>query len=64
LRKHSNQVELEQFFKAVNDNNEASIQATKSAFFQARKQLSHTAFIDIYHQLIDLIYDTSQYYKT
>lgn len=64
LRKHANQVELDQFFKAINGNNEATQQITKSAFFQARKQLSPTAFIDINHQLIDTIYDTSQHYKT
>jgi len=64
LRKHSNQVELDQFFTATNDNNEATQQVTKSAFFQARKQLSPTAFIDINHQLIDTIYKPAQHYDT
>ena len=64
MRKHSNQVELDQFFTAINDNNEATQQVTKSAFFQARKQLSPTAFIDINHQLIDTIYQSGHHYET
>jgi hypothetical protein len=40
LRKHSNQVELDQFFKAINDEKIASQVITKSAFFQSRKQVS------------------------
>lgn len=39
FRKHSNQVELDQFFKALNHKKEASQWITKSAFFQSRKQL-------------------------
>jgi len=64
LRKHANQVALDQFFKADNDNSETAQQIKKSAFFQARKQLSPTAFIDINHQLIDTIYSPAQHYKT
>jgi len=64
LRKHSNQVELDQFFKDINDKNEASQHVTKSAFFQARKQLSYRAFIELNRQLIDNIYHTPQHYKT
>jgi hypothetical protein len=43
LRKHSNQTELDQFFKVINKEKEASQVVTKSAFFQARKQLSYTS---------------------
>ena len=43
LRKHSNQVELDQFFKAINEEKIASQVITKSAFFQSRKQVSYTA---------------------
>ncbi|MGB5600974.1 MAG: IS4/IS5 family transposase, partial [Gammaproteobacteria bacterium] len=64
LRKHSNQVELDQFFTAINDNNEATQLVTKSAFFQARKQLSPTAFIELNHQLIDTIYHSGHQYAT
>ena len=64
MRKHSNQVELDQFFKALHDKSEATQHVTKSAFFQARKQLSPTAFIELNRQLIDNIYHTPQHYKT
>jgi len=64
LRKHSNQTELDQFFKALNDKAKATQQITKSAFFQARKQLSFTAFIELNRQLIDTVYKTPSHYKT
>jgi len=64
LRKHSNQVELDQFFKDINDKNEASQHVTKSAFFQARKQLSYRAFIELNRQLIDGVYKNMKYFKT
>ena len=64
LRKHSNQVELDQFFKTIHNKAEASQHITKSAFFQARKQLSHTAFIDLNHPLMDGIYQNNLHYKT
>ena len=64
MRKHSNQVELDQFFKVIHDKSEATQHVTKSAFFQARKQLSPTAFIELNRQLIDNIYHTPQHYKT
>jgi len=64
LRKHSNQVELDQFFTAIHDNNEATQLVTKSAFFQARKQLSPTAFIELNHQLIDTIYHSGHQHET
>ena len=63
LRKQSNQVELDQFFKINNETSKASQHITKSAFFQARKQLSHSAFIDLNHQLIDGVYNQSEHYK-
>ena len=56
FRKHSNQVELDQFFKALNHKKEASQWITKSAFFQSRKQLSHTAFIALNRLVIDQAY--------
>ena len=64
LRKHSNQVELDQFFKTLHGKNDASQHITKSAFFQARKQLSHTAFIELNHQLNDDLYKSTLQYKT
>ena len=64
LRKHSNQLELDQFFKTINHKIEASQQITKSAFFQARKKLSYRAFIEINRQLIDGLYKNSNHYKT
>ena len=64
MRKHSNQVELDQFFTALHDKSEATQHVTKSAFFQARKQLSPTAFIELNRQLINTIYHTPQHYQT
>jgi len=56
LRKHSNQTELDQFFKTLQNTNEASQVITKSAFFQARKQLSYTAFQALNKQMVDTLY--------
>ncbi len=64
FRKHSNQTELDQFFKAIGEKAEASQKITKSAFFQARKQLSFTAFISLNRQLIDNLYKIKSHYKT
>jgi hypothetical protein len=64
LRKHSNQTELDQFFKTINNQEEPSQHITKSAFFQSRKQLSHSAFIDLNHQLNNDIYNNNPHYKT
>ncbi|MEN8169440.1 MAG: IS4 family transposase [Pseudomonadota bacterium] len=64
LRKHSNQVELDQFLKTINENNDNSQHITKSAFIQARKQLSHTAFTELNRQLNGSIYINPQLYKT
>ena len=60
FRKHSNQVELDQFFQVINQQNKAQQFITKSAFFQARKKCKYTAFIDLNHQLIKEIYPTNQ----
>jgi hypothetical protein len=54
-RKHSNQVELDQFFKAINEEKIASQVITKSAFFQSRKQVSYTAFVALNQSLINEI---------
>lgn len=64
LRKHSNQVELDQFFKTIKNEKDASQHITKSAFFQARKQLAFTAFTDINRQLMSGIYKSDMHYKT
>ena len=64
LRKHSNQVELDQFFKGVNNEKEASQVITKSAFFQARKKLSYTAFTNLNWQIISSIYKSPENLKT
>lgn len=64
LRKHSNQTELDQFFKTILNKKAASETITKSAFFQARQQLSYTAFQALNHQIIDDIYQGSWKPKT
>ncbi len=64
LRKHSNQVELDQFFKGVNCKNKASQVITKSAFFQARKQLCYLAFIELNRQIISSINKSHENLKT
>ena len=58
LRKQSNQVELDQFFKTLRDKPVADQQITKSAFFQARKQLSATAFVALNHRVIEHFYSS------
>ena len=64
LRKHSNQTELDQFFKSIQDQKDASQVITKSAFFQARKQLSHTAFIALNKQVVEEVYQSHWKPKT
>lgn len=64
FRKHANQVELDQFFKHLHEKNEASQHITKSAFFQARKHLSHTVFTELNQQLVTDIYKTKNNIKT
>ena len=63
LRQHSNQTELDQFFKLINKEKEASQVVTKSAFFQARKQLSYKAFIELNRQIIDTTYKSYDHLK-
>jgi hypothetical protein len=63
LRKHSNQVELDQFFKEINHEKEASQVITKHAFFQARKQLCYTAFIELNQQIITDVYTSIDHLK-
>jgi hypothetical protein len=43
---------------------EASQVVTKSAFFQARKQLSYKAFIELNRQIIDTTYKSYDHLKT
>ena len=62
LRKHSNQVELDQFFQTINDKKEPSQYITKSAFFQARKQLSPSVFAELNRQLNDDLYSDHNHY--
>jgi hypothetical protein len=64
LRKHATQTELDQFFKNLDTKTQASQHVTKSAFFQARKQLSYTALTELNHQLVDCIYEKKKHYKT
>jgi len=64
FRKHSNQVELDQFFGNINEQSRRYQHVTKSAFFQARKQVSHAAFIDLNQQLVSDIYKNKKNYKT
>jgi len=64
LRKHANQTELDQFFKTIHTKTEVSQHITKSAFFQARKQLSYTAFTELNHQLVECIYKNKAHTKT
>lgn len=64
FRKHSNQIELDQFFKTMTKQKNDSQHITKPAFFQARKQLSHTAFIELNHQLNNKVYEQNQKLKS
>ncbi len=64
LRKHSNQTELDQFFKTIQGEELASQVITKSAFFQARKQLCHTAFQDLNQQFNRCVYQSDWISKT
>ena len=59
LRKHSNQTELDQFFKTKDKCLQATQKITKSAFFQARKLLCFSAFVDLNRQLVDSVYNSS-----
>jgi hypothetical protein len=64
LTKGSYQQELDNFF-AVTDSNPTPTQVvTKSALTQARKHLSHTAFIDLNHQVVNGYYTDHPELKT
>ena len=63
LRKSAAQVELDQFFKATEGRRPAVQVVTKSAFFQARKQLSHTALIDVNRIVTDGFYAAYDGYR-
>ena len=63
LRKSAAQVELDQFFKATEGWRPAVQVVTKSAFFQARKQLSHTALIDVNRIVADGFYAAYEGYR-
>ena len=64
FRKQSNQVELDTFFQQHLGLNPDVQHVTKSAFFQARNKLSHTAFIDLNRQFTDQVYRQKQHLKT
>ena len=63
LRKSAAQVELDQFFKATEGRLPAVQVVTKSAFFQARKQLTHTALIDVNRIVTDGFYAAYDGYR-
>jgi len=64
LNKGSNQQELDHYFSLISADT-AVIQAiTKSALTQARKQLKHTVFTDLNHQLINSYYAGNPHLKT
>jgi len=64
LRKSATQVELDQFFKVLQDKNQAIQFITKSAFFQARKHISHNALIELNTVLIKNFYQLFNRYHT
>jgi hypothetical protein len=56
LTKGSYQQELDNIFTVTNPSHPPSQVVTKSALTQARKHLSHTAFIDLNHQIVNTFY--------
>jgi Transposase DDE domain len=56
LTKGSYQQELDNFFGVADPGNPPAQRVTKSALSQARKQLSHTAFINLNRQAVDAYY--------
>ena len=56
LRKNSNQQELDTIFRLKAGNDIASHSVSKAAFSKARKNLSHTAFIELNRELVDDYY--------
>lgn len=63
FRKCSTQVELDQFFKGIEDRQHSVQAITKSAFFQARKQLSHNVFIELNQIVTQGFYDQFNDYR-
>jgi len=61
FRKQSNQVELDWFFAHLDADKTRIRSVTKSALSQARKQLSHHAFIELNDGLIDQVYGGAYY---
>jgi hypothetical protein len=55
---------LDNFFNVANPDNPPAQVVTKSALSQARKQLSHTAFIDLNRQVVDAYYAAHPELKT
>ena len=56
LTKNSNQLELDTIFRLKAGNDIVSHSVSKAAFSKARKNLSHTAFIELNRQLVDDFY--------
>ncbi|HEY5140528.1 MAG TPA: hypothetical protein VIJ25_14605 [Methylococcales bacterium] len=50
---------MDNFFNVANPGNPPAQVVTKSALSQARKQLSHTAFIDLNRHAVDAYYARS-----
>jgi hypothetical protein len=63
LTKGYYQQELDNFFAQQNGEMSSQI-VTKSAFSQARKQLSHTAFTTLSRQVVDYYYAHHEHLKT
>ena len=64
LNKGSNQQELDNYFSLLSPDSLRIQAVTKSALTQARKQLKHTVFTDLNHQLIDSYYTNNPAIKT
>ncbi|MFT4924893.1 MAG: hypothetical protein ACI8WB_000983 [Phenylobacterium sp.] len=54
--KSCQQIELDDFFKILNENQYSIREVTDSAFTQARQKFSHTAFIELNRRLVDTFY--------
>jgi len=57
MMKRSLQDELDEFFKALNQEKIASRQVSKSAFSQARKKLEASAFIELNEEQVNYFYE-------
>ena len=57
-RKGASQTELDRFFADYHEDDRPRRHITKSAFIQARKSLSHQAFIDLNRCFVDTLYDS------